>query len=711
MTESYIFDPQLKITLADFTFQYSSAYIFLCVFIGLIFAFALYYKDKKFLEHQSWLPYLLGFLRFAAVTALCMLLLVPMLKSIFEETKNPIILVATDKSSSAASLEESVDIDNQISALSEELNTDFQVDQYFFTNRLYTDIPDSSDVKTTNLESVLTGFEELYINQNVGAVIIATDGIFNEGKNPLYINNNLSAPIYTVAMGDTSQRKDIVLKGALSNKIVFLGDKFSVQIDIEAINCAGESTNLRISKYEDNGSLTTIENRNIRIDKQDFFTTQEVIIEANQSGVNRYVASLSSVSGEVSTKNNRKDIFIEVLDARQKILILANAPHPDISAFKQIIENNKNYEVTSLYMDKATIDNQPYDLVILHNLPSNGYDLSSILERSNLKSAAKLFVLGSQTNQARFNAMQNVMTLEGNSNSLNEVQASLNGSFNLFNISNTLREEISTYPPMVSPFGNYSVSPNASVLLNQKIGSVQTNYPLYVFNDQGGQKTAVIAGEGIWKWRLFNFLQKNHYDEISELIGKTLQYLTLKEDKRKFRVSPGQNIFKENEAIVFSAELYNDSYEKINEPDVNVSIFDSEGRAFDFVFSRRADYYFLDAGQFPAGNYRFTAVSESNGKKVEQSGRFSVESIQLESFDLTARHGLLRSLAEQSGGQFIEPQRIGELVELIQTNNQIKPVVYATTRTNKLMDNKWIFFVLFGFLALEWFLRRYFGSY
>ena len=112
-------------------------------------------------------------------------------------------------------------------------------------------------------------------------------------------------------------------------------------MDIEAVNCLGESSNLRISKYEENGTLTTIENRRIQIDQNEFFTTQEVVIEANQSGVIRYVASLSPLDGEVSSRNNRKDIFIEVLDARQKILLLANAPHPDVSAFKQIIEGNK----------------------------------------------------------------------------------------------------------------------------------------------------------------------------------------------------------------------------------------------------------------------------------------------------------------------------------------------------------------------------------
>ncbi|GLR19417.1 hypothetical protein [Portibacter lacus] len=696
--------------MSNLTFQYNPAYIFLCLLVGLVFAFALYYREKKFLEHGRWLPILLGALRFLAVSGFCFLLMVPLLKSIFEETKNPVIVIAKDASSSVTDLNDTV-LDEGLANLKNELSSDFQVDEYSFSNDLYTGLPDSNNVKSTNLEKVFTELDELYINQNVGAIIIATDGIYNEGKNPLYIDNNISAPIYPIALGDTIERKDLILKRTLNNDIVFLGDKFSVQLDIEAINSAGENSRLTISKYEENGSLTSLESRNINIDNNDFFITEEVVLEANQSGVVRYVASLSPVSGEVSRRNNRKDIFIEVLDSRQKILLLANAPHPDVSAFKHIIENNKNYELNTSYLNSEDIPNDLFDLVILHNLPSTKKDITAILNRSNIKNAARLYVLGSQTSQSKFNQIQNVFSIEGSSNSQNEVQATLSNAFTLFKISEDLNAEIVNYPPMVSPFGNYKVSPNATVLLKQKIGKVDTEYPLLAFNDQGGIKTGVIAGEGIWKWRLFNYLQKSHYDEISELVNKSLQYLTLKEDKRKFRASPAQNIFKENEPIIFSAELYNDSYEKINTSDVNLTITNADKNSFNFVFSKRADYYFLDAGQFPAGNYRYTAEAEYEGKKVDQSGRFSVESIQLESFDLTARHDLLRSLASKSGGQLIQADNTGSILEIIKTNNQIKPTVYASTRTNKLMDHKWIFFLLFGFLAVEWFLRRYFGSY
>lgn len=79
------------------------------------------------------------------------------------------------------------------------------------------------------------------------------------------------------------------------------------------------------------------------------------------------------MDNEENTINNRKDIYVEVLDSKKKILILASAPHPDIAAFKSVIEQNKNYESEFATMDDMSKvkDISAYDMIILHNLPNN----------------------------------------------------------------------------------------------------------------------------------------------------------------------------------------------------------------------------------------------------------------------------------------------------------------------------------------------------
>lgn len=206
-------------------------------------------------------------------------------------------------------------------------------------------------------------------------------------------------------------------------------------------------------------------------------------------------------------------------------------------------------------------------------------------------------------------------------------------------------------------------------------------------------------------------MQYQNHEIIDEVLGKTIQYLSVKEDKRKFRVSVSKNIFNENEAIYFDAELYNESYELINDPDARLVITNSEGKDFSFTFNKTSKAYALNAGYFPVGNYRYTAKITSNGKELSGSGKFSVQPIQLESFETTANHGVLRLLSEQFGGSLIYPDQVVSIADTLKNSDDVKPVFYSTSKTRSVINLKWIFFVLLGLLTVEWFLRKFYGGY
>lgn len=144
------------------------------------------------------------------------------------------------------------------------------------------------------------------------------------------------------------------------------------------------------------------------------------------------------------------------------------------------------------------------------------------------------------------------------------MQATFAPNFAAFTIDGRVVSELPKFSPALSPFGTFSAQPGAQVLLYQRIGKIDTKFPLLAVGDVNGTRTGVFLGEGIWKWRLFDFLQHENHDIFDELFGKTVQYLSLKEDKRKFRVTLDKNIYAEKNAPVqFAAELYNDNFELV----------------------------------------------------------------------------------------------------------------------------------------------------
>ncbi len=698
--------------LQNITLQYPSWFLILCILVGIAVSGLLYFRDRRFADQAKWLTPVLAILRFIAVSGLCFFLLAPLVKNTKENTQKPIVVVAKDISTSTLhgmTEEQATTYHESLDALSDKLKEKYEVATFSFSDNITEGLSDSIDGQISNLSSAMTYIQDNYADQNLGAVVFSSDGIYNEGQNPIYKSSKILAPIYTVALGDTTAYRDISVKNVLANKIVYLGDKFSIQTDLIAQNAQGKKTTVTISKVED-GKTSSLEKKSISIDNDDFFRTEEFIVDANSAGVSRYRISISPIADEVSRANNYKDIFVQVLDARQQILILGNAPHPDLAALAQIVSNNKNYEATIKLADDS-YDLSAYNQVILHNLPSRKNRIDNLVTTAKELRIPLLYIVGSQTDPRRFNQSQDVIAFRGNGQTLEEITPYIGSDFSKFTTSDALKNTVPTFPPLLAPFGEYREVATADNLLYQSIKKIETGYPLLSFQEQSGVKTGIWIGEGIWKWRLYDFLQHDNYDIISEVVNKSIQYISNKKDNRKFICTPTKNIYKENEAISINAQLYNDNYELITDPEVNLSVYSQEGNEFKYVMSRKGDYYSSDLGKLPPGNYSYKGVTSINAQNYADQGKFSIQEIQLESYELSAKHFVLENLSSQSNGKLYYKENIESLADEILLREDIKPVIYNSVKTSMLMDNKWLFALLFLALAVEWILRRYYGSY
>ncbi len=695
------------------TLEYPSWYLVFCMLAGLGFAGILYFKEKTFSDRPGWVRGLMAGLRFFSAALLVFFLLSPVLRAIQRESRKPILLIAQDVSESVgAALKGRVreEYAEQIQRLGRDLKKDFDVRYYSFGSNIRTGLDTAFRDKSSDLAGFLRYASDTYSGQNVGAVLLASDGIYNQGMNPVYIKSALNAPIFTIALGDTIPKKDAILKRVFNNKIAYLGDRFNVLADIAATNCAGTATTLSVYRLEGKNA-TPLQQTSLPIGGNDFFRTVEVSLDANKSGVQRYRLALSRVEGEVSTANNSREIFVEVLDARQKILILAGGPHPDISAIMQSLELNKNYQVENALISDFSGNIADYDFVVFVQLPNKTANLNSLMETMNRKGIPRLFVAGLQTDFQQLNRLQNLLAVRTDMRSSNDVQAALPPTFNLFVPNEGFRNTIPDYPPLTAPFGEFAPGPQAQVFMYQRIRKIDTEYPLIAFGEANGIRTGVISGEGLWRWRLFNFLQEENHEFFDNLMSKFVQYLSVKDDKRKFRVNPAKNIFDETEPVLFDAELYNKSFELINEPEARLVIANENNKEFTFTFNKSGRAYALDAGILPVGNYRFKAFVNLSGEKLEAEGRFSVQPIELELYETTANHGLLNTLSSQSGGQMQSLDGVSGLSDKLLESPYAKPIIYESASTSPLINYRWIFALLVLLLTAEWFMRRYFGAY
>ena len=172
-------------------------YFILCLAAGFIYAFFLYQREIKRDTFSKISIYILFSFRFITVTTISFLLLNVFLKHTTNETEKPLIIFAQDNSTSVVSAKDSIEIKNkfvkQVSELNSRLAEKYNVKYLLFGSKTQTDvIPDFSD-KETDFSQLLNEIENNYANQNIGALVIASDGIINKGANPLFIAEKFTA--------------------------------------------------------------------------------------------------------------------------------------------------------------------------------------------------------------------------------------------------------------------------------------------------------------------------------------------------------------------------------------------------------------------------------------------------------------------------------------------------------------------------------------
>ena len=669
----------------------------------------LYFKNKDNTELSKSRTRVLMLLRLLSFTLISVLLLIPFLRSLKRTIQNPKIIFAYDNSASMIAATDSMETAETIKEirdhLAQNLKSDFSFVQYSFGREA--GISDTVDFKEkgSDYSRLITTLVNNHYNENIGALVIAGDGTYNMGKNPVNMMSDITFPVYTIGLGDTTELADALIQDIRVNRTAFSGNRFPVEIDCRFVQLKGRSIKLSITRDGSEVAETVITPAN-----NDFFHSRQFILDAGSPGLKTYSVKLGITSTERNTANNEAEFIINVLEYKQKILILSEGPHPDIGAIKNTLEQQQSFEV-SVFTDEPYPSNlSDFNLVILNQLPTPGKSMSALFGGDDNHRVPVLFILGSKTYLPQLNAFERGVNIQALTTSGDEAQAVVNDIFGLFSISEGLRETLIQLPPLQVPFANYRLQPELNIFLYQKINNIETTRPLIAAGLYNGRKTGFIFGEGLWKWRLYDYLLHQTHNHFNELISQLIQYLALRENEDNFMIS-FEPVYSEVEDVLMKAEVYNDAFEYLSDAEINIVIENEEGNKLNFTFDVTDKGYILNAGNLPVGNYHFLAEVLIGNNKYTEEGRFSVAALNVENIITKANHRILFQMAGQSGGDFFTPGEMSELTSILKNNDNIKPVINFQEMIYEILNLKWLFFVLLVLLSSEWFLRKFWGLY
>jgi len=654
---------------------------------------------------KSW-KRLLSIFRFVSLFFLSFLLLEPLLEYSKTKVEKPIVVLLKDNSSSILAHQDSSEYGTRyktkMAELAANLSQDFEVASYTFGKQLSTNNELDFNENGTNLSAVFSEIKQRYYNRNLGAIVLASDGIYNQGSNPLYTAKEFKGvPVNTILLGDSSPQKDAWIEHVFHNKIAYQGNTFPVEVAILSAGVLDAKSSVVI---QSRGSV--LSETPIQISSSKGVQKVRFEIEASQVGLQKFSIKIKGIEGEVTLQNNETSFYVEVLKSKQKILLLANSPHPDVQAIKNGLLENDNYELDTKLANNIPRDLNQYSLIITHNLPSSKFQVSQIFG-----SAVPVFaILGNQVDYSFFNQLGLGIQIIATKNET-EAGLAVNPNFNQFELSREAMSKLGSYSPIQVPFSNkYEVSNSSQVALYQRIGPAKTEYPLLMFSSQEEKKRGVFVGEGMWRWRLQEYAEDGNCESVDELFQQSVQFLVAKEDKSRFRVT-GKPIYVQGDEILVRAEVYNKSYEPINSQEVAFELTDEKNEKFQFLFSPDGEAYKLSLGKLRDGKYSYTTSTLVDGATETKSGEFSVEKINLELTQTRANVEVLSQLSANTNGKFLSLDESGLLPEFIVSNGSMTAVRYEEKEVEDLIELKFLFYLLLLILGVEWFVRKRNGGY
>ena len=649
----------------------------LCLLAGMLYAGVLYFTaPNKFSSSQRWL---MATMRCITVTAIAMLLLAPVAKQTLHEHQPPLIALVEDHT---LSVRVSADSTFTTLPIQERLKGRFRMEVE----------ADTLNTHLTDLGRMLT------VPPDAAAVVLATDGIYNRGSSPVATAERLGIPVYTIALGDTTLQRDAAIADLRSNRFAMLGSRIPVELTLNATLLGGRQAQLTVS--DDRGQ--TLYSRPIDYTDDNFSVQESFSLEADAPGMHRYTASLSVDDGERVASNNSATFYVDVIDTRYKIAIIANAPHPDIAALKRTIESSPNYEATVLMADDIerhtkAFTPQDYQMAILHNLPSHRHPSTSYA--SELPS---LYVIGLQTDIARFNALHTGLEIASQVSRSDEVTALYREGFSLFSLSPTDAETIGELPPLAATFGEARMSAGLQTLFAARLGTLDTRQPLVSAIAQGKRRSAFVWGEGLWRWRLAEYALHGNHEATDRLLTQLIAFISAQQKQGRLRVE-AQRTYTADEPPLLRAQLYNETYEPTNSSEVALHLSGDSTNA-DYTFLRDGGSYRLQLPDLPEGIYRYRASTPDG---LSDEGVFAIENSNLELQRLTADHALLRAVSAASGGRTFYPSQTDSLVAEL---SRIKPTIHTHTRYAELLSLPAALALILLLLGAEWVLRKYHGG-
>ncbi|MEM9296053.1 MAG: hypothetical protein AAGA57_09650 [Planctomycetota bacterium] len=546
-----------------------------------------------------------------------------------------------------------------------------------------------------------------------------------------------SLPIYAVPLGGPLLQQDVAVAASASQSYLLAGEEGRLRVRVLQSGADQDRTTLRVRTGEHEQTFP------VRFEGSPSVVI-EVPVQRDDVGLHEYVVQADALPDEVETANNRVSVYVEVTDARLKVLLLEGQPYWDTKFLAQSLRKDERVELTQITQvsltrrqrlvtradaEAATIPETleafaVYDVVILGRGLEDLIDpeTAALLPRYVSEAGGRLLFSRGQAYDAQTPAGRAIGRelavlepavwgrglLHGRKLDVTHSGATHPGfAFAIDENADESVRVLAALPELAVVPVVQRVKAAATVLAEVgAAGAVsgQASQPVVAAMPYGRGMVVGVLGEGLWRWKLKARDRPELQGVFDRFWSNMVRWLAMGSD-----FQPGRDMALRLSSLTapLGEPVRIDAVfrYRVETPPADLVIIDPQGQELVQTLQPASNSAVRLVSWFTpeqTGAYRVELrPHDPNAARVES--RFQAFDLNVERLSSAARPDILTTLAQRSGGAVLDPYDPAAFMQKLERQ---RAATLVPPSPKPVWDTFWVMTLLLVWAGAEWILRK-----